>query len=230
MARETKRIIGALVLGVLGVGVLLALGGWQLQRLEWKTEVLTQMEAQISGEPQSLPDRALPERDRFLPVAVEGQLGDRVLRVIATRPGQGPGHRLISALETGDGRRVLLERGFVAQGGDVTPPQGSLRITGNLHWPREVDSLTPPPDTDNDLWYARDVHAMARELGTEPFLIVARMISGAADPATPWPVDTSSVANDHLQYAITWFSLAAIWLVMTLYLIYRIRQQGKAER
>jgi surfeit locus 1 family protein len=42
---------------------------------------------------------------------------------------------------------------------------------------------------------------------------------------TPLPVDTSGIPNDHLNYAITWFSLAALWMGMTLYLLWRIRRK-----
>ena len=35
------------------------------------------------------------------------------------------------------------------------------------------------------------------------------------------PVDTTRIPNDHLQYAITWFSLAAIWAAMSLYFVRR---------
>jgi surfeit locus 1 family protein len=41
----------------------------------------------------------------------------------------------------------------------------------------------------------------------------------------PMPVDTSGIPNDHMNYAITWFSLAAVWLGMTAYLLWRIRQR-----
>ncbi|MBE0554514.1 MAG: SURF1 family protein, partial [Rhodobacteraceae bacterium] len=93
----------------------------------------------------------------------------------------------------------------------------------NLHWPQDADSFTPPPDPRTGLWFARDVAAMAAKLGTEPVLIVARGPTG--DGITPMPVDSSAIPNDHWGYAITWFSLAAVWAVMTGYLLWRIRQR-----
>ena len=56
--------------------------------------------------------------------------------------------------------------------------------------------------------------AMAQALGTEPILVVAKQTSFNDSPVTPLPVDTAAITNGHLSYAITWFSLAAIWVAM----------------
>ena len=95
-------------------------------------------------------------------------------------------------------------------------------ITGNLHWPDETDLFTPEPDRALNFWFARDADALSGELGAEPFLIVLRETSESARPVTPLPVDTGAIPNDHLEYAITWFGLAAVWAGMTLFWIVRI--------
>jgi surfeit locus 1 family protein len=77
------------------------------------------------------------------------------------------------------------------------------------------------------MWFARDIAQMAGELGTEPLLIVAREVAPPEPGVTPLPVDTGHIPNDHLSYAITWFSLAAIWAVMTGAFIWR---QGRAAK
>ena len=56
-------------------------------------------------------------------------------------------------------------------------------------------------------------------------LRVARGVEGADLGAQPIPVDTSGVPNDHYEYAITWFGLAAVWAVMSLVLIARVRRE-----
>jgi surfeit locus 1 family protein len=97
---------------------------------------------------------------------------------------------------------------------------GQVKVTGNLNWPDDVDRFTPAPD--GDVWYARDVAAMAEKLGTEPVLVVARSDTGQGVEALP--VTTSGIPNNHRNYAITWFSLAAIWAGMTLFALQRIRR------
>jgi surfeit locus 1 family protein len=107
----------------------------------------------------------------------------------------------------------------VALGGAV--PQVVRRIVGNLQWPQETDSFTPVPDLENNIWFARDVQAMAEALQADPILVVQREASLGSGALTPLPVDTSAIPNDHLQYAITWFSLATVWTLMTIYFLSR---------
>ncbi|MBF9035484.1 SURF1 family protein [Rhodobacterales bacterium HKCCE2091] len=214
-----KRLIGPILFGFGGVAVLVALGVWQVQRLEWKQGVLADIEARIAAEPVALPDTPDPEADRYLPVTAEGEIGDENIRVLVSLRGEGAGYRIISPFETG-GRRVMIDRGFIPVE-DHVPGGGPARVTGNLHWPDELSGSTPDPDLMRLIWFARDVTSMADALGTEPVLIVAREIEPGYGPR-PLPIGTEGIPNDHLQYAITWFSLAVLWMGMTLYLVWRI--------
>ena len=101
-------------------------------------------------------------------------------------------------------------------------------MTGNLHWPDDRNSSTPENDLKANIWFARDIGAMAEVLQTEPLLVVAREIDPADPKIEPLPVSPSGIPNDHLQYAITWFSLAVVWLIMTGYYIRRQSKTGKA--
>ena len=212
------------VFGVVGVAILLWLGVWQLHRLEWKRAFLNEIEARIHAPAVALPVHPDRARDKFLSVVVAGRIEGPEIHVLAGRKNIGPGYRVVTALTTKGGRRVLLDRGFVGERAKNTPrPAKTLEITGNLHWPEETDSFTPAPDMKANIWFARDVDAMARTLGTEPTLIVASSDTG--DGIEPFPVGTDGIPNDHLQYAITWFLLAGVWLGMTLYLLWRIKRK-----
>ncbi|MDF1856205.1 SURF1 family protein [Pseudooceanicola sp.] len=216
------------VIGLGGVAVLLGLGFWQVQRLAWKEGVLDDIAAHIAAEPVPLPTVPDPQLNRYLPVRARGEIGTGVIRVLASRKTVGAGYRLIVPFTT-DGRRVLLDLGFlpVAQAVPVMP-QGQVELIGNLHWPDEVDSFTPEPDPAKGLWFAREVSSLAAHLDSAPVLIVLR--SGVDLPGvTPLPVGIEGIANDHLQYAITWFSLAAIWLAMTGFLVYRMRKVSEGR-
>ena len=208
-----------LLFGLIGAGILIWLGLWQVQRLAWKEDILTRIESRISGEPAPLPapGMANPERDRYQPVALTGSLGEDELLVLVSRKRVGAGYLVISALTLEDGRRILLDRGFApVDARDADRSQsGLVQITGNLHWPDDRTSATPENDSVGNTWFARDIDQMAAQLGTEPLLVIARNMSPPDPGVTPLPVDTSGIPNDHMQYAITWFSLAAIWLIMT---------------
>ena len=217
-------IVPALI-GIIGCAILIYLGAWQVQRLSWKESVLAEINARISDDPVPMPSWADPEDDLYLPVQASGIITDEEIHVLVSVKQRGAGYRVISAFET-DGRRLLLDRGFIPlEAKDTMRTPVEATITGNLHWPNEIDSFTPETDTDRDIWFARDVEAMADALQTEPHLIILRTTSEPIPAADPLPISSAGIPNDHLQYAITWFSLAVIWFVMTLYLLWRIRRR-----
>ncbi|MBY6089059.1 SURF1 family protein [Maritimibacter alkaliphilus] len=216
-----RRILLPLIFGLLGTAVLASLGVWQLQRLAWKESVLSEIEAAIGADPVPLPDIPDPERDRYLPVWATGHMTGPTLRVLVSQKEKGAGYRLITPFESGD-RRVLIDRGFLPVDRPVPEtPTREVTVIGNLLWPDEVDGYTPEPDRDQGLWFARDLPALAAELGTEPLLIVLRDETFDDAGVSPLPVSSAGIPNDHLGYAVQWFGMALIWLVMTGILIYR---------
>ncbi len=223
----TRRMILPLLFGILGTAVLISLGVWQLQRLEWKQAILAEIDARMAAAPVGLPADPDPARDRFLPVTATGTITDEELDVLVSVKGTGPGYRIISAFETDDDRRILLDRGFVRDDRKDAPrpPVPGVTVTGNLHWPDEVDGYTPATDTARNIWFARDVPAMADALGTEPLMIILRTTSEPAPAVAPLPLDSAGIPNDHLGYAIQWFGLAAVWAGMTGWLLWRIRRR-----
>ncbi|MFN6977046.1 MAG: SURF1 family protein [Gemmobacter sp.] len=221
-----RRLVFPLLLGLAGAGVLVALGLWQVQRLAWKEAILADITARIEAEPVALPAAPDAIADRYLPVAVTGRFAGRDIRVLVSRKGDGAGYRVVAAFEAADGRRILIDRGFLPEAAKAAPPaDGPARVAGNLHWPDEVDGYTPPPDTRTGIWFARDLPAMAAALGTEPVLVVAKTVEPADPALDPMPLDTSGIPNDHLGYAVTWFGLAAVWLGMTAFLVWRIARR-----
>jgi surfeit locus 1 family protein len=151
----------------------------------------------------------------------------REIHVLVSVKQVGPGYRIIAPFKSGE-RTLLIDRGFVSTIAKSTPRQiGEMEITGNLHWPDEIDGYTPAPDMGENIWFARDVPALANELGTEPVLLIAR---SQTDPdITPLPVVTAGIPNDHLQYAVTWFGLALVWAAMTGYFLWRSRALSESE-
>lgn len=210
-----RQIIIPVLFGLAGAAILVWLGLWQMQRLAWKEAILADIDARIVAAPVDLPGRPDPVADRYLPVHVTGRMGDRALRVLVSRKEIGAGYLVLSAFDTGQ-RRLLVDRGFLRDDDAIPPaPRGNVTITGNLHWPDDRNSSTPDNDVAGNIWFARDIAQMADQLGTEPILLVARETSFDDTPIETMPVDSAGISNDHLQYAITWFLLALVWLAMT---------------
>jgi surfeit locus 1 family protein len=220
------RLILPLIFGIAGVAVLMALGFWQLSRLDEKQAVIAEIEARIGAAPVVLPEAPEEARDRYLPVVVEGRYTGEAAHVLSSQREQGTGSRVIAVFETTEGRRVLVDRGFLPDaarvGADLA--SGPVTVSGNLHWPRDATDSTPPPDMGRGLWFSRAPGPLATHLGTEEVLMVARRDGAAVPGLTTMPVATIDIRNDHLEYAITWFLLALVWAGMTGFLLWRIRR------
>lgn len=217
------RKIFPLLMGVVGVAILIGLCVWQVQRLQWKTAILAEIDARIVAAPVALPAAPDPEVDTFLPVTVIGRTVGTPIFVLTSAKDLGAGYRLISAFET-DGRRIMVDLGFVPLEALQNPPAPmDMTVTGNVHWPQEVDSWTPEPDPSG-IWFARDVAPMATALETEPVLVIARAVEAANATFIPLPIDSTNVPNDHLGYAITWALLAVAWAIMSGFLVFRQRR------
>ncbi len=174
-----------------------------------------------------------PERDAFLRVLVAGEIDGRELHVLTSLIPYGPGFRVIVALAdttTGAaGRVVLADLGYLPEvmKDAGARPAGPVEVVGALYWPDETDGFTPAPDREANIWFARDLEPMAEALGTEPLLIVAERHGGSL-VGGEWPKPLRlgvSLANNHLQYAITWFTLALVWAVMSAMLVRRERER-----
>ena len=226
-------VAAAAIFGISAVAVLIGLGGWQVKRLAWKEALIARLEQRLAADPVALPLPPNPARDGFLRVRVTGRIGGRELHVLTSLIPYGPGFRVIVPLTDATGRVVLIDLGYVPEAAKdaVYRPAGPVEVIGALYWPDETDGFTPAPDREANIWFARDLGPMAEALGTEPLLIVAESHGGSPGESLgggDWPRPLRlgvNLANDHLQYAITWFSLALIWAVMGVLLFRRERER-----
>ncbi len=223
-----RRLIFPLLLGITGTAVLLWLGTWQVQRLAWKADVLEDLQTRIAAAPLGLPETPTKTDHQYLSVEVTGEVGNKEVLVLASTKKVGAMYRIIVPFRTEDGRRILVDRGFVLDELKDSPrPIGVGTLTGNLMWPDEVDSFTPEPDQKTGIWFARDLPRLAEHLNTEPVMLVVRKTSLTGSSLTPLPVDTAGIPNKHLEYAVTWYGLALVWVLMSGLLIWR--QTRKSE-
>jgi surfeit locus 1 family protein len=209
------------------VVICIGLGAWQLERLQWKRGLIAARQAAVAAPPVG-PPRTLEQARgmEFRHVADEGTfLNDAELYLGATSPhGGAAGFEVFTPLREADGRIVFVNRGFVpSERKDPNTrragePEGIVRVSGLLRVPPEKKPGWFLPDNRSDLnyWFWIDLGAMAKADRLDhvaPFYIDA--------DATPnpggWPqggVTPLELPNNHLQYAITWFSLAAGMLVI----------------
>jgi surfeit locus 1 family protein len=222
-----RGVAAAVVFGVVGTAVLIGLGAWQLKRLAWKEQQIAKLEQRLSQTPVALPEQPDAQRDKFLRVALTGSIDGRELHVLTSQMPWGAGFRVIVPVTDASGRTVLVDLGYVPEAAKdpASRPATTVDVVGALYWPNETDGFTPQPDRAANIWFARDLDAMAGALGTEPLLIIAER-HGIGDWPKPLRLGVN-LPNDHLQYAITWFTLALIWAVMSTMLV---RRENKRVR
>lgn len=219
--------------------VLIGLGNWQMSRKAWKDALINQIEAGLRSAPVPL-DEALrgwpcqagqtcrfPEYAR---VRVHGRFEhDRERYFYAPDPSSGPGVHVYTPLVLEDGRRVMINRGYVPDqlrapatraAGQV---QGTVDIVGLLRGQGEKALFTPENDPARNLWFWRDLGAISGCSGVprEPSCAsyVQAFVDAEAAPANPggWPrggATNLQISNRHLEYALTWYGLAAVLAVM----------------
>jgi len=216
----------------------LGLGSWQIQRLFWKEELIAQRQAAVSAAPVAVPmRRAEAQEMEFRRVTAEGVfVNDREIFLGATSEAGGQGYQVLTPLREPSGRIVFVNRGYIP--GKLKDPanriagqiSGPVRVQGLLRLPPEGRPAWFLPDNRPDLnyWFWIDLPAMAAADKLDrvaPFYIDA--------DATPnpggWPkggITRLNLQNDHLQYAITWFSLAVALIVV--YFLFHRRNAGSA--
>lgn len=210
------------VLAVLGLSVLCALGWWQVQRLEWKLDLIAAVEARTNDAPQPLVQvlDMTPSSDwEYTPVAVEGTFDTaNELHVFGQNLDGQIGWFLFTPLmHTGHGP-VIVNRGFVPQ--DLKDPAlrnddevpGEVVVIGLLRNSSRGNAFTPAANIDGNEWYARDVPEMAAALGLSGVPPVYIDVTETIPARTgEWPQmgqTRLAFTNNHLGYALTWFGLA----------------------
>ncbi len=245
---SNRALIAAAFATVISLAILISLGNWQMQRLAWKEGLIAQMQERAYGEAgEILPPEQwaqyVPQDEEYRRVSVTGRFlhEDEVavhgLMPTSTRGNPVQGFYLLTPLEIEPGARVFVNRGFVPTSmrdpaaRPAAPPRGEVSLTGLVRAPEERALFVPENIPQDERWMVRDIAQMAEArglAGVAPFYIDAEF-----DPSAPdWPRAGATVLdppNNHLQYALTWYGLGAVLVV--IFLIYaRPRLRGLMRR
>jgi surfeit locus 1 family protein len=217
------------------LAALIALGVWQLQRLHWKLGLIAEMNGHLHAAPMSLDDiLKLPQQDaQYRRVALDGRFENGRESYVFTATDEGvSAYHVVTPFALDDGRVLFVDRGIVPpelrnpQTRTVSLLEGEQHVVGVWRTPDAPGLFTPAPDLKDRIWYSRDIAGMTKALGIKP---VAPVIVEADATAVPggWPKGGQtavSLPNDHLQYALTWFLMAAG--LVGIYFAYH-RAQGR---
>jgi len=224
-----RRPGGLLVPGVVALGalaVLLGLGTWQLERKAWKESLIATLDRRLNDAPIALPPPLewlgmTPDNSEFTRVRVRLQfLKDSDALVYTSGSAirddvKGTGYFVFSPAHLPDGQQVVINRGFVPA--RAYPAQsGPQDIVGSIRWPESPSPFVSDHDAAGDIWMVRDPSAMAKFKGwgtVAPFYIEQEAPVPPGGLPHPAPLKVQ-LRNDHLSYAIAWYGLAAVLVVM----------------
>jgi len=226
-----RRLLVPGAAALVGIAILCALGTWQLQRLAWKEALIARVGARVEAAPVAAPGPdAWPDLDQdwidYRPVRLSGSFHHADEVHVFTSIGQpvgrygGPGYWVMTPLETDDGWFVIVNRGFVPEDHKLASTRsggnrsGAVVVTGLARPPWTGNVFTPDDDPAGNVWFRRDPHAIAAAIGLPLDRVAPYTIDAAFDPTLPDGLPQGgetriSFPNDHLQYALTWFGLAA---------------------
>jgi len=199
--------------------ILIGLGTWQIYRLHWKEGILAQIARAEAAPPAPLSGDPSP----YTKVTVTGRLRADLgasygVDVRDTAQGPTMGTYLIQPLERPGQPPLLVDRGWVPQNraAPIAQPQGDTTIVGFIHEPAKPGMFSATDDPATRTFYTLDPAAIGASLGlprVAPFVLVAM----GPPPPQRWPDPAQHLPqppNNHLNYAITWYSLALSLVVM----------------
>ena len=209
-----RRLLFPFLTTLLLVCLTSGLGVWQVHRLAWKTRLLAQIDAAERAPPIPIPDAPGP----FQKIVVRGRLdAGRALAyaddVHDDAQGVVMGTYLVEPLLRAGEPPILVDLGWMKY--PPVPVAGVLSVTGYIRPGEHRSWLSARDDVRGRRFYTLDPARIAAGIGlpeAAPYILVALGPPGVPDPARSLP----RPANDHLQYAITWFSLAVVAVVMFL--------------
>ena len=159
-------------------------------------------------------------------------LNDKELYLFSQIENGQVGFDVITPFRLTDGRVLLVDRGFVPP--ELKDPakrhntemNGQVQVTGLIRGIQKPGLFTPRPDLAKKVWYGREIVSMgaAEDIGpTMPFMLALDRQPGAGPSYYPQGGHTRlTFRNDHLQYAITWFGLAAV--LLWFYFAYHVKR------
>jgi surfeit locus 1 family protein len=241
-SRRTSRakIAVTSVLVLLALALLLALGTWQVQRLQWKEQLLADMAERQHAPPVGageIADMLAEGRDiEYRTMTVAGVFDhERERHFFATHQGR-TGFYVYTPMTLAGGDVLFVNRGFVPY--DLKDPatrlqgqiEGQVRLTGYARSRLNGKPSTIVPDNEpaKNLFFWKDLDVMASSAGIDAASLLPFFMDADASQANPggWPqggVTQFALTNNHLQYAVTWYGLAAALVVVVLGVLWRRR-------
>lgn len=224
---------GLFVPAILVFALLIALGTWQIERKAWKENLIASLTERLAAPAKELPPQAdWPKldraRDEYSRVKFEATFDNGREAFVFAAPSafrpdaEGPGYWVFTPARLNASGIVMVNRGFVPDGRQDPKSRsegelaGPIEITGAMRWAGDRHWFTPNDNPAHNLWFTADTGSMAAVKGLESAgNLVAPFYVEQEAPAPPGGLPQPgrlkvALPDNHLQYALTWYGLAAI--------------------
>lgn len=198
---------------LIAVAILLSLGTWQVKRLAWKETLIAQIDAAYEKEAEKFNAQALYKE--FDKVVLNGKFINNAAFIRSKTYDGKVGYHLIMPLETSNGT-IFVNRGWIETDA-VDMPQTKTQFEAVLRLATKSNPFIPDNKTDGPYLYWPEISKLEAIFDMKSALsMIAWQIPAQNDLASqPYPVGGKPVLkNDHLQYAIFWFTMAFILAVI----------------
>ena len=194
---------------------LLSLGFWQIYRLNWKLELIEQIENSLKNDPEELSN---VKKKNYLRIKTSGDIDfDKQIYLYNLNDAGKPGFEVINPIKIGD-ENYLVNRGWIPFEKKDLPEINLVdqnQIVGTLMLQTKPSTFKPENDIEKNYWFTLDREDILKFTGRN-FSEYVIYLNG--DYKIPKPrVITAKISNNHKKYAITWFSMAISILLIYLY-------------
>ena len=197
------------------ISLLIGLGSWQLYRLNWKLDLIAEIENSLKNNPIQL---SKADKKNYLRIKTSGLVDfDKQIYLYNLNNSGNPGFEVINPIIV-DNENYLINRGWIPFDKKNQPEINLFdqnNITGTLKLQPKANLFKPENDIEKNYWFTLDRNDVFSYTGKN---FSKYIIYTSGDYVMPKPkVITAKISNNHKKYAITWFSMAISILLIYLY-------------
>ena len=212
---------------------LLLLGYWQTQRLEWKTNIINSVEKNYMLKLEKFPfEGGIDKEFEFMQVELKGFfIKEKLMYFFKSNLNGMSGFEIVLPLKTEDAKYVYVILGWIPYDFkekfnlDFIDTNREFIVNGALIYSKERKPLIPDNEYSESIWYLLNTDEMDNFHKIESSSYILKITDQNKFENLLIEFEPSNIRNNHLQYAVTWFLLSIVILIMYIYYI----RQGNTE-
>ena len=204
---------------ILFVTIFCALGTWQLYRLQWKLELISEITFGLDSRPIEYSNSIKKNYQR---VSVKGKFNfDNQIYLYSLNDNGKPGYDVVTPFRTNKNENVLINRGWIKKELKNNPIINSnegleQKIVGLLRKIYKPNIFKPDNDLKNNIWFSINLEDLKETSGEQFSEFVIFLEDNQAKAPLPKKISID-VPNNHLKYAITWYAISISIIFYYLY-------------